>query len=510
MTTQNKMTGFPQRVLVVGITAALAAASGTALAVGQTDLGRSVQSLGGSTFQVRAADAIYVTCVGLAVRGNANTTDQAALGGRCADMSQQGISLANTDGTVVPGSDTFGLGRLGANGTERYFSLLQQFSGEEASSQGRYATEGSASQFKSLASRLSAIRRGARSSGLAFNLQGVDVLSVADSGSQDSGNRALIGGAASDSDADLGWAWFGNVEYGFGDRDSSTNENAYDADSFAALFGVDYAVNENIVVGAAINVSRSDVNFDREAGSGIEAVSGGGLESRNESISLFANFSYGPMYASTILSVGRGDVDMERVANISLATSGGLTGGQAALVGRAKSDTETDQWAAETQIGYTLGEGATTFDVYGGLSVASLGIDGFRETGTILGLTFGSQEVDSLEGFFGASVRRAMSTNAGVFVPYASAEFHYEFDNDARTLSARYNLSPRAKGELFQNEIDDFQIPTDDADNTYFDVTVGVSAQYGNNMAAFAQFSSLLAVKNVSANVFTIGIRGSF
>ncbi len=509
MTTPQKLTGFLQLVFVAAITAALTTASGAALAVGQSDLGRAVQTLGGSTFQIRAADAIYVTCVGLATNPS-NSTDQAALGGRCADMSQQGIFLASTPGTVVPGSDTFGLGREGANGTQRYFSLLQQFSGEEASSQGRYATEGSASQFKSLASRLSAIRRGARSSGLAFNLQGVDVLSVADSDNQDSSNGALIGGAASDSDADLGWAWFGNVEYGFGDRDSSDNENAYDADSFAALFGVDYAVNENIVVGAAINVNRSDVNFDREAGSGIEGVSGGGLETRNEAVSLFANFSYGPMYASTIFSYGRGDVDMTRVINVGLPTSGGLTGGQAAILSRASSDTETDQWAAETQIGYTLGEGATTFDLYGGLSVASLGIDGFRETGSFLGLTFGSQEVDSLEGFFGASVRRAMSTSVGVFVPYASAEFRYEFDNDARTLSARYSLTPRTKGQIFQNETDDFQIPTDGADNTYFDVTVGVSAQYGNNMAAFAQFSSLLAVKDLSANVFTIGIRGSF
>ena len=201
---------------------------------------------------------------------------------------------------------------------------------------------------------------------------------------------------------------------------------------------------------------------------------------------------------------------MERVINIGLPSAGGAAGAQAALLARASSDTETDQWAAETQIGYTFGETATTLDLYGGLSLASVKIDGFREEGTVLGLTFGSQEIDSLEGFFGASVRRAMSTSSGVFVPYASAELRYEFDNDERTLSARYTLTPRAPGEIFQNEIDDFLIPTDGADNTYVDVTLGVSAQYGNNMAAFAQFSSLLALKDVTANVFTIGLRGSF
>ncbi len=511
MTTQRNPAEFARRALYVAISAALVAASGSVHAEGQTDVGRDVQNLGGNTLQVRAGDAIFVTCAGLDGVPD-KTPDELALNLRCADMSQQAIFLNPISGPppAIPGADVFGLANLGEAGVQQYFSLLQQFSGEEASTQGRYATEGSASQFKSLASRLGAIRRGGRNSGLAFNLQGVDVLTVADTSNPQSGDRALIGGAASESDADLGWAWFGNVEYGFGDRDASANENAYDADSFAALFGVDYAVNENIVVGAAINLNRTDVDFDREAGSGIEGVSGGGLETRGESLSVFANFVYGPMYASTIFSYGQGDVDMDRVINIGLPSSGGAAGAQPTLVDRATSDTESDQWAAETQIGYTFGESATTLDLYGGLSLASIKIDGFTEEGSVLGLTFGSQEIDSLEGFFGASVRRAMSTSSGVFVPYASAEFRYEFDNDERTVSARYNLTPRAEGEVFQNEIDDFLIPTDGSDNNYFDVTVGVAAQYGNNMAAFAQFSTLLAVKDVSANVFTIGLRGSF
>ena len=510
MPSNRIVSNFQRSVLCVALGTAGLAATSPAFAIGQTDVGRSVQNLGGNTLQVRAADAIFVTCSGLDGTNN-KTPDQVALNLRCADMSQQAIFLNPIAGPTpaIPGADVFGLSALGAAGVQQYFSLLQQFSGEEASTQGRYATEGSTSQFKSLASRLGAIRRGNRNSGLAFNLQGVDVLTVADSEGA-SGQPSLIGGAAGESEADLGWAWFGNIEYGFGDRDASANENAYDANSFAALVGVDYAVNENIVIGLALNVTRSDVDFDREDGSGLEGVSGGGLETQSEAVSLFANFTAGAWYASTIFSIGSGDVDMERVVNIGLPSSGGAAGAQAALLARAESDTDSDQWAAEAQVGYTLGEGATTWDLYGGVSVAALDIDGFTETGTPLGLTFGNQEVDSLEGFFGASVRHAMSTGAGVFVPYASAEYRMEFDNDARTLSARYSLSPRAPGEVFQNEIDDFQIPTDDADDNYFDVTVGVSAQYGNNMSAFLQYSTLLGISDVSANVVTIGLRGSF
>ena len=93
MTTQQKLTRYPYRPLVAAITAALTLTSGAAHAVGQSDLGRAVQSLGGSTFQVRAADAIYVTCVGLALNVS-NTTDQAALGGRCVTLPRFHVHLA--------------------------------------------------------------------------------------------------------------------------------------------------------------------------------------------------------------------------------------------------------------------------------------------------------------------------------------------------------------------------------------------------------------------------------
>ena len=94
-----------------------------------------------------------------------------------------------------------------------------------------------------------------------------------------------------------------------------------------------------------------------------------------------------------------------------------------------------------------------------------------------------------------------------------------ELDNDSRDLNARYTLTlfnpaqpPTGvpPGTIPPGSTDNFLIPTDDPDDNYFDVTVGVSAQFGNNLAAFAQVNSLLGLDDVSANVFTIGIRGSF
>jgi len=472
-----------------------------------SELGQAVQDLGGSRLMVNAADAIYVTCTGLATTTQPLSPDQQILGGRCADMTQEGFFLAGNFGAVVPAADTFGLSS-DPNSASTYLGLLRQFTGEEVSSQGRYATEGATDQFKSLGGRLGAIRRGVRASGIAFNMQGVDVIAArSDSAELPQG---LVGGAAGSADADTGLAWFANVEYGFGDRDSTEFENGYDADSFGGVLGVDYGFNENWVAGVAFSYNRAEVDFDRASQGSLNAVSGGEMESDSTTLSAFANYVNGRFFGSVIVSFGETDYDMDRAAVIALDTSGGLSGGLSAEAAILESDTESNQFGAQVQLGYTFGEGAVTWDVYGGYDYLDVEVDGFAETGSPLGLVFDDQDIDSSQAFFGGSVRRAVNMDFGVLVPYLSAEYRHEFDNDAREVSARYVLTVRGVNETFQGETDDFQIPTDDPDDSFFDVTAGLAAQFGNNLMLFAQVSSIVGLEDTSANLITIGLRGSF
>ncbi|MCP5185942.1 MAG: autotransporter outer membrane beta-barrel domain-containing protein [Pseudomonadales bacterium] len=500
-----------KRTHLPGAAITLIAGLGITPAWAANDVGQAVQDMGGSELLVRAANAIFSTCA--ALDGTTNkTSDQVALNLRCADMSQQALFLDPTPGNpAIPAADVFGLGDLGTAGIQQYFALLQQFTGEEASTQGRYATEGTVSQFKGIGARLSAIRRGARGNGLAFNLQGNEVFQVGDASSDASDRSSLIGGAAGEGDSDLGWAWFANVEYGFGDRDSSSNEDGYDADSWGGVIGADYAFNERFVAGVAFAFNNADIDFDQQVRSGVDSVSGGYVDTRSRSLSGFVNFTDGAMYASLIVNYGWTDIDMRRTINVSLASSGGASGGQAATFVNADSGTDGDQFGAEGQFGYTFGEGASNWDLYGGLSWLEMDIDSFSETGTPLGLTFGKQNIDSVQAFVGASFRHAVSTSVGVLVPYVTLEGRYEFENDSRSLSARYTLSPRAPGDTsFQGEDDDFDLPTDQADDLYFDASAGVSAQFGNNLAMFLQGSTLLGLKNTSSSLITLGIRGTF
>ncbi len=495
--------------MTMKLSAAATAAAAIALAgvSHATDLGDAIRDLGGNELQIRAADAIYVTCVSLDITPAAQkSAGQLELNARCADMTQQAFFLDPTPNpdAVPPAADAYGLSNSGAAAAAQYLALLQQFTGEEASTQGRYATEGSTSQFKSLAGRLSAIRRGARVSGLSFNLQGVDVISVADDRDAN-GYSDLYGGAAGEGDGDSGWAWFANVEYGWGERDRTANENGYESDSYGFVFGADYAFNDALVGGASINIHRAEIDFDRESAAGVQSVSGGGMDVDSESLSLFLNYAQSNFFASAIASFGRGEIDMDRSVSVPL-TSIRLPG----TSGTLKSSTDTEQFSAQIQAGWSFGEGATSWDLYGGLEHSNLEIDRFVETGSPLGLSFGDQDIDSQELMIGAAVRRAINTERGVLVPYASVEFRHELDNDSRDLNARYTLTIIGPTDTFQGSTDNFLIPTDDPDDNYFDVTVGVSAQFGNNIAAFAQFNSLLGMEDVSANVITIGIRGSF
>lgn len=463
------------------------------------DVGDSIANLNGSNeFLINAGDAIRVTCRGLNGLGTTGrTADQNVLFGACGDMVNQAFFL---DPANTGGADRYG---LGASGTQEYFGLLRQFSGEESSSQGRYSTEGVTSQFKGIATRLTAIRQGARTSGIAMNLQGVDLMAVRD---QDADGPAttMIGGAAGSGDADTGLAWFTTVDYGFGDRDDTDFENGYDVDSYGITAGLDYALDNGVTIGGAVTYQDSEIDFDRARSGAQSSVSGGNIDTETTTVAGFINYSGDAFYASAIVSYGETDYDMDR--EVLVPTSAAVPTGFDTEI---SSDTDSDQFGYQLQLGYTFGTGATSFDVYGGYDVLEIDIDGFRETGSQLALEYDDQDVDSEQLFLGGSIRRAINADFGVLVPYATVEFRHELDNDARTVDARYALGvpgfTNANGET-----DNFEIPTDDPDENYFEITVGLSGQLANNLVVFAQYTGVAGLDDTSANLFSVGLRGTF
>ncbi|MFO7549919.1 MAG: hypothetical protein R6W80_00825, partial [Haliea sp.] len=127
-----------------------------------TDVGQVLVDQGAPQFIVDAGNAIRATCLELGADGP-QTGQRLDLFSRCREMSVTVLGAANNSYNFSDLSDTY--------------NAIRQFSGEEASSQSRLATESSNRQFVNLGARMDAIRRGARStiSPVAFNVHGMDL-----------------------------------------------------------------------------------------------------------------------------------------------------------------------------------------------------------------------------------------------------------------------------------------------------------------------------------------------
>lgn len=472
--------------------AALAQDTGT-----RSDVGAVLVSQGAPQFVVESGDAIRNTCLELGAAGQ-QTGARQDLFNRCREMS----------GTVL---NTAGLqaGNHYNYGRDDTYKAIRQFSGEEVSSQTRLATEGTNRQFVNLGARMDAIRRGARSglSAIAINLQGLDLgETLADGGALPVPAGGT--GASADRDADTGWAWFANGAVGWGDRDETDNESGYDFDSLGITLGADYALESGLTLGLAVGFTRFDVDLERGSASTFTSSSAGGdIESDGYSLSAFFVQSWERIYVNGILSYGESDFDMQRRVRLTAAPGATGTGSGLSLDRRLNASTDSQQLGGQLSGGVVLGTGATTVDLYLGMDWLDIDIDSFQERENVpdggLALRFDSQGTTSLQSIAGVMVRHASSMGLGVLVPYAGVEWRHEFDNDNDPLEYRYAFA--APGSTVT-----FRTPTDAPDEDFFEVTLGVSAQFANNLFAFLQYNGTVGLADTSANLITAGIRGVF
>lgn len=459
-----------------------------------TTLGNVVEAAGNATsLRVGTGDTVQATC-GQLVPSFDGTADRPATS-PAEDLFFRCNEMVHTANALTPGSNASTLNNTGL-GSQQLAEVMQQLAGEEQASKGRLATETSNGQFANVGLRLDAIRQGARATagGIGLAMQGVPV----------------VGGNAGDAQDEGGWSWFANGALGFGDRDGTSRENGYDHDSYGATLGADYRFGTDFVAGFAVGYADFEVDFDSvDSPTPLTSpVSGGDIEVDGYSLSVFGIGSVGAVSIDALLSYGENDYDTSRI--VSYVADSDATGRAAGLAVERTMTGSTDgsNFAAGVNAGLDMPMGVATVYLDLGLSYLDVEIDGYTEADSAmnggLNLAYDDQSFDSLQSSLGLQITRPFSTAGGVFVPYARAEWRHEFRNDSEVLVARYAAARDLGVDV------PFSIQTDDPDEDFAELGVGLSALFSRNLQLFVDYRTTVGLEDTTAHLFTAGIRGTF
>jgi uncharacterized protein YhjY with autotransporter beta-barrel domain len=381
---------------------------------------------------------------------------------------------------------------------------LRWTAAEEMAAHGSMTTEFAAGQISALSARISALRWG---------VSGPRTTRQTRSGDQsirvaNSGPLAMGGGASADAERIYSrWGWFIDGAFGYGDKDPTDLEDAFDFDGQEISVGVDYRFSPTLAAGVMTGHSSKEVDFDSS-----RSTVDGGIETDGYSGMVYVLAEGERAYLSGSLGYQRLSQDARR--RITYPSQNPLV---SAVDSLATSSTTSSTLLATLGAGYALRWGAFSVEPSVGLDYVEARVDGFRESSVDnfsggspddpFDLRIGDQEIESLDGSVGLQLQYVFTPRFGVLVPYLSGRYHRELLDDARRVSALY---ADAFEELVQTIDADFQVPTDPPDEAYYTAAAGVTVVLAGGLMGFVQYLQVLDLDDYSDRVITGGVRHEF
>jgi len=302
-------------------------------------------------------------------------------------------------------------------------------------------------------------------------------------------------GAAGDGNSP--WGMFVNGIYIDTDRDSSSRESGFNADSWGVTGGIDYVFSDKLIIGAAFGYVNSDTD-----------IKAGGGKVDTDSYSYFAYWSIFPdenWYVDAMAGYTDNDHDQTRNINYSIAGVGAAAGTTTTVNNSALSSTDSDEISVSVAGGRNYMYNTWTLSPYGRVDYAHIEIDGFTErmaltaaAGNGLALRVDDQEFDSLMLSIGGS---AIGQWGERFFPQLSVEYVHEFKNSNDPSIA-----------TFVNDASNTSIIllTDKPDRNFFNLTVGMTAVITDDLTGYVRYQNLLGYKDLDVQAVEFGVRLGF
>lgn len=428
-------------------------AAGIALATAQSGFAQSVDitnlaAVGGNTTQQSAGGWI-----------NDYLTDYGTPPNDISAIETELLNLCNDYANAVNGTAL-----NDAAGISAALELIDFVTHEEVGAVGSGLTDTGHDQMASILGRLQSLRSGTPGVASANSI------------------NLLNGGAAGADFSKL--SYFVNLSYGDGEKDRTRNEQGFDFDSQALTLGVDYRFDDNLVGGVALSFGQSDVEVENNLGE---------TESDNIGLTFYGSYYQDNWYLDASLGFSQYDYDSAR--NLPVATLMLMT---AMVDQRLSSSTEGD--ALSWSIGGGMSQELNGWNANYSLRLDGVDatIDGYSETGGSLALKVADQDVESLQAVLGAQFSKAFSQKWGVISPYFGVELHQEFEDETRVVTAQYVF------DRFGNQ---FSFTSDDADDSYFLISVGSSFVLSEGKQLFVNLDHIAGLDDVDSNTLTAGIR---
>ena len=349
---------------------------------------------------------------------------------------------------------------LSNNGQPTQFSLglplfglgfsLRWTAGEEFSAQGSMSDSFVSGQLSGLASRVSALRNGARG----FNVAGFE-------------QHTTTGMNAGDETGDAWSRWGGviNGSHTYGDQSATEREDAYDFIGDEVNAGLDYRIDDHWVVGALFGYQKQEIDFDAS-----QSIVDGIVEMDAFSLIGFALYQTDNWFYSASLGYQEAQFDTSRSIRYP----------------SLNPDTESVDTVAESSNDATIFtanfSGGYSFSLTERLSIEpsvavnyqDVSIDEYSErdiNNDGFNFIVEEQTFDSLETIANLKIQYVISTGIGVFVPYVNMGFYAQQETDPRTIDALYG-----EASTLLTDASRFSLPTDAQDGSYKIWTIGVSS----------------------------------
>lgn len=408
-----------------------------------------------TTLQSNTVDSILTGCPPLSNIANPTNLQQ-DLNTRCTHIARNSSGSTGSADASTPGlSDT------------ELEGALQQIATEEASAAGTVSTRTTYHQTGNIVNRLSSLRRS---------------------------DKILGGGAGDDTgeiEAGTGFdkaSVFVNGVIGTVDKNQTDREDGFEMDSQGIIIGADYRPTSDTVVGVALGYNRFDSDFESNTAG---TVLGGSLEADSTNLTVYGSKYMGDLYVDGVLGFGKSDYDLDRVIRYS------------GVDRVAKGSTDGKQFAASLGVGMNKQQGAITYGPYGRVHYQDIDIDGYAESGALgMNMTVNDQRIKSTKSVMGIHASKATSQSFGILSPHINAEWHHEFEDDARQVSSYFTVDPNQTV---------FVSSTDQPDRDYFTLDGGVSIVHTNGIQSFVNASVLLGQKHIDSSYgVTAGVRVEF